>query len=351
MRVWRIVLLALVLAQGAAAQVAEIPEAHLLLVDRGALKPSDPARDGARFEAAEKPIYHQLLANHGANLILDARAAPAHWSGLDVTGEAVAALHAAVPEWSPQSSPAAPAAPAVASSVRMLFADIATFDPFDARFHETLEHVAAGKGATLVVDKRAVVMGAPDFDVTELVHSSFETYRDSGTLPLVVGGPDVPMARVAILDRIALVRDSAAGRDIASQLRALTDKEKAALQPEVAAFKQERAALQQQTAQLAPKDASKAMQDYNARWNAFTAKVEERQAAINAAAGVAHRKLEAAAGPVVLQILKDDHANMMLDRTAIVASDDALDITTPVLAKLDAALPHVDVTLAPAQKK
>src|SRR5215469_1894751 len=101
MRAWEFgaVLLALACAQSAAAQTAGIPEAHVLLIDRAALKPADPIRE--RFEAAEKPIFHQLMAQHRANLILDKSVAPAHWSGLDVTREMASALHAAIPEWSP----------------------------------------------------------------------------------------------------------------------------------------------------------------------------------------------------------------------------------------------------------
>ena len=349
MRAWKFALLALVLSQSAVAQVVEIPETHLLLLDRRALKPADPARDGQRFEAAEKPIYRQLLESHKANLILDRSAAPAHWAGLDVTGEAVSALHAAIPEWSPPSSAAEPDAVATASPVRMLFADLASFDPLDAKVSETLAHVAAGRGATLVVDKKAVVFGAPDFDVSAVARSSFQTYRESGTLPLVVGGPYLPMARVAILDRRALVQNCAAGRAIAEQVRAITAKAEDELRSENQALQHDSAALKKQIPLLAPKARSQAVQDFTARQKAFSAKVQERQLAINTAVAAAQRKIEVAAGPIVIRILNDDRANMMLDRMAVVASDDTLDITTPAIEKLNAALPHVEVTLEPAQ--
>ena len=350
MRILVAALLAIMLTARAAAQAVEIPETHLLLLDRGALKPADPARDSQRFEAAEKPIYHQLLASHKANLILDRSAAPAHWTGLDVTGEAVSALHAALPDWQP-SVASEPVAVATASPVRMLFADIASYDPLDAKVRETLAHVAAGKGATLVVDKKAVVIGAPDFDITALARSSFQTYRESGTLPLVVGGPDLPMARVAILDRTALMRNSAAGRDIAEQVRAITAKVENELRPENQALRRDGNALKEQIPRLAPKARSQAVQDFTARQKAFMAKVQERQGAITAAVAAAQKKIEVAAGPIVIQILNDGHANMMLDRMSVVASDDTLDITTPAIEKLNAALPRVEIVLDPAQKK
>jgi hypothetical protein len=152
-----LLLLTLAGAQSAAAEVAEIPEAHVLLIDRAALKPAS-IRDSARFEAVEKPIFHQLIEHHHANLILDKSVAPAHWSGLDVTREAETALHAAIPEWSPPPQTAMTAAPAAsATPVRMLFVDSAALDSADAKFEQTLEQVAAGQGATLVVDRKAVV--------------------------------------------------------------------------------------------------------------------------------------------------------------------------------------------------
>lgn len=350
MRVWGVAILALFLAGRAAAQVAEIPEAHMLLVDRSALKPADAARDGARFEAAEKAIYHEIMAHHGANLILDASTAPIRWSGLDVTAEAEAALHVAIPEWSPPSGTPASTTPAKASNVRMLFVEIAPSDQSDPKFHDTLEQIAAGQDATLVVDKRAVVLGAPAFDVTRLVRSTLESYRSSGTLPLVVGGPDVPMARVAIIDRAALIRGSSAGRDIGSQARRLAAKAQSEFHDEADAIRREAARLQAQIRSLSPNDWQKRLQDYDSHQSAFSKKVGARNAAINAAIFAAQKKIETVAGPIVLKIVGDDHANMIVDRMAVVASDDALDITTPAIAALNAALPRVEVTLQPPQK-
>jgi len=152
MRVLGVAIFACVMA--AAAQAADFPEAHLLLVDRHALRLADTHDDDTHFEAAAKPIYRALLLRHGANLILDARAAPAHWSGLDVTAEAIAAVKA--PAAQKNDTAAAPA-----SSVRLLVAEIPPAESSDTKFHETLEQIAAGQGATLVVDRRAVVMSAP----------------------------------------------------------------------------------------------------------------------------------------------------------------------------------------------
>ena len=338
MRIWGLALLAL--ATSAAAQAADFPETHLLLIDRHTVRLADAYDDDAHFVATAGPIYRQLLARHNANLILDSSAAPAHWSGLDVTAEAVAAFQAGAPDQKP----------APASFVRMLFADVAPPDSSDPKFHETLEHVAAGRGATLVVDRKAVVVSAPGFDITELVRSSLDAYRNSGTLPLVVGGPDVPPARVAILDRTALIRGSAAGRGIAEQMRAITAKAKEELRLENAALKHDSAALRKRIALLAPKARSQVVQAFEARAKAFTAKVQARQAAIYAAVAQADKALQAVAGPIVLRLLNDGHASAMLDKMAVVADDNALDITTPAVEQLNATLPHVAVTLEPEQK-
>jgi len=350
MRVRGAAVLALCLAGSAMAQTAEIPEAHLLLVDRNALRPTDAERDGARFEAIEKPIFRELMARHGANLILDSNLAPTHWSGLDVTAEAEAALHAAIPEWSPPSGAPASTAPAKASPVRMLFAEMGSSELSERKFYETLEHLAAGRGATLVVNKKAVVLGAPDFDITKLAQSTFETYQSSGTLPLVVGGPDLPMARVAILDRIALVRSSAAGRDLIVQVRKTTANAQTEFRAEAATLRREGVRLKAQIPSFSSAERQKRVQDYNDRQAVFSAKVRERETEIKAAIAAAQKKIEATAGPIVMKIVADDHANIIVDSAAVAAVDDALDITPSVIAKLDAALPHVDLVLEPMKK-
>lgn len=338
MRIWALAIFALVAAT--AAQAAEFPETHLLLIDRHAVRLADARDDDAHFAATAAPIYRQLLAHHRANLILDSSAAPAHWSGLDVTTEAIAALQAE--DKKPTDAPA--------SFVRMLFVDLVPSDLSDPKFHETLEHIAAGKAATLVVDRKAVIMATPGFDVTQLVHSTLETYRNSGTLPLVVGGPDVPPARAAILDRTALIRGSAAGRSIAEQIRAITAGAQSELRGENDKLKRDGAALKQQIPSLTPKARLQAVQDFTARQKAFTAKVQERQRAITAASAQAQKTLEAAAGPIVLHLLNDGHANVVLDRMAVVADEDTVDITAAAVEQLNAALPRVEVTLQPAQK-
>jgi Skp family chaperone for outer membrane proteins len=354
MRAWGLgaICLALVCAQSAAAEVAQIPEAHVLLIDRASLKPADPARDGARFDAAEKPIFHQLLAQHRANLILDKSVAPAHWSGLDVTREAEAALHAAIPEWSPPPQTTTTTAPAAsATPVRMLFVDSAALDSTDAKFEQTLEQVAAGQGATLVVDRKAVVIGATGFDITALVRSSLETFHKTDALPLVVGGPDLPFARVAILDRAALVRSSAAGHDIGAQVRVLAMKVRSEFLNEAQSIRSEGARLKVQAPSLPPDERQKQLLDYYDRQSAYSKKIGARDLAINAAVYAAQKKIESAASPIVFAVLKDDQANFLVDGSAVIARDDALDITPAVLAKLDAALPHVDVVLEPVEKK
>ena len=339
MRIWGLTVLVLVTA--AAAQAAEFPETHLLLVDRHTLRLADKQDDDAHFAATAKSVYRQLLARHGANLILDSSAAPAHWSGLDVTTEAVASLHPAASE--PTTVPTA------APFVRMLFADIAPSESSDPKFHETLEHIAAGQGATLVVDRKAVVISAAGFDVTALVRSSLETYRNSGTLPLVVGGPDVPPAHVAVLDRTALVRGSAAGRSIAEQLRAIALRNMDYLRGEDSVLANLRERLKARLASLSPEGRAKALQDYSDAQKRLRAEAQDRQNTFNAAAAQAQKKLDAVAGPIVLRLLNDGHANVMLDKMAVVANDDALDITTPAVEALNAALLRIEVVL-PAQK-
>ncbi|HKD21853.1 MAG TPA: OmpH family outer membrane protein, partial [Rhizomicrobium sp.] len=156
---------------------------------------------------------------------------------------------------------------------------------------------------------------------------------------------------IAVLDRQVLMRNSAAGQSIAVQVRAITMTAETALRAENEALRRDGTSLQKRIPSLPPAEMTKAVQGFEARQKVFQAKVLERQAQIRAAVAAAQKKIEAAASPAVFAVLKDDQANFLLDGSAVIAHDDALDITPAVLAKLDTALPHVDVVLEAAEKK
>jgi len=70
---------------------------------------STRANVSRQISAVLGPIYQRVMAEHGANLAVDAEATLAHANGLDVTAEVLAALNAALPSVSvtplPQQAP------------------------------------------------------------------------------------------------------------------------------------------------------------------------------------------------------------------------------------------------------
>ncbi len=344
MRVWGFAALAIILAGSASARMPDVPEAHVLLLDRSLLKSDTPALDNS-FEISVHTIESQIMAQHQANLILDKSAFAEASDGVDVTAEAVEALKRAVPGWTPQApvptkgAPSGPVPPA-----HLIVVDSTRLRSFgtDAERSHALDKLAASRHADFILRRDAVVIGLPGLDMTARVANS------AVEADVPVPETDAPVARIAILDRQGLLQNSAVGKSIAAQVRTLTRKAVDELRPENAALKEEGELLQQEAADIPSDEKERRMADFKQRQYAFALKVQKRQNQIRMAVALAQRRVEQVAGPIVQQITKDSGANMVVDRMAVVVGDNALDMTALATEKLNAAMPTIDLTLPPA---
>lgn len=255
----------------------------------------------------------------------------------------------------PDSSPPGPDQPTrilVIDVGKLQSAGLTGTPDTDPTFTQFVTALASSRGATLIIDRQAVVIGSPGFDVTALAETSMDTFRKTGTLPPLEQGPPAPIARLEVVDRNALLRNSAVGKDIAAQVRALTNSAISDFRPESQTLKTEGETLTTDMAILPADEGARDRADFlTERRDAFQQIVQERQNQIRAAVAAAQKQVEAVAGPIVKQIMIDDDANIVVDRQAIVIGAPHLDITPLAIEKLDAALPHVDLVLSLAETK
>jgi outer membrane protein len=156
----------------------------------------------------------------------------------------------------------------------------------------------------------------------------------------------VPMPKILVIDRQALLRNSKVGQSIALQVQAMTKSAESELRGENESLRREGAALQQQVAILAPDVKAQKIKAFEAKQAAFQQKVQLRQNQIRYGVAMAQRQVEMVAGPIVQQIMQQHGANLMIDRQAIVVGAPGLDITQAAIQQLDQKLPAVKVQLA-----
>ena len=155
-----------------------------------------------------------------------------------------------------------------------------------------------------------------------------------------------PTAVILFLDRATVLRQSAVGKDMATQVEGLVKKMEADFAPENKKLQADVQALQSQAAVLAPDVRQAKIKDLETRRQAFQKKVQDRQASIQAGLAQARTKVEQSLGPILEKIMIERGANLLLDRGLVVLGATDLDVTASVIGRLNVALPKVVVTLA-----
>jgi outer membrane protein len=168
--------------------------------------------------------------------------------------------------------------------------------------------------------------------------------------PAIAAPPPAP--KVVVLDRVAILQVSKAGRDIARQLQALNVQTKANFEAQQKALAAEGQQLRQQVAIMAADQRQKREDAFNAKVRSLDESAQRRAAQIQQASQVSSQAVAQALGPILEEIVKERGANMVLDKQAVIySSSNAFDITPDAIARLDAKLPSYKVVLGavPAQ--
>jgi outer membrane protein len=156
----------------------------------------------------------------------------------------------------------------------------------------------------------------------------------------------VPIPKIVVINRQAIISSSKAGLDIARQAQGYFQSAQGEFKAQGEGLRKEEQSLQQQIAILAPDVKKKKIADFQARAAAFQQKAQGRQAQIQYGVLKARQQLEAALGPILEGIMKERGANLLLDRQVVLLGTVDVDITKLAIQRLDQKLPTVKVQLA-----
>ena len=152
--------------------------------------------------------------------------------------------------------------------------------------------------------------------------------------------------KVLVIDRQALLRVSKVGQDIARQVQDLKKSAETELKGEGEALQREKVALEQNDAIYAADVRAQKRKAFESKAIAFQQKLRMRTMQIQYGVMLAQRQVSNVAGPVVEGIMKEQGANLMIDRQAVVIGAPGLDVTQLAIDRLNQKLPAVKIQLA-----
>jgi Skp family chaperone for outer membrane proteins len=161
-----------------------------------------------------------------------------------------------------------------------------------------------------------------------------------------------PAPVILVIDRSAILRASKVGQSIVAQVNGYTTAAEKEFKGTAQGLRGQEQQLQQQIAILAPDVKKKKIAAFQAQQQAFQQKVQQRQAQIQGGVMQARQQVEAALGPILQGLMAERHANLLLDRNAIVLGTVNIDITGAAVQRLNQKMPSIKVQLvnpSPAQ--
>jgi Skp family chaperone for outer membrane proteins len=192
-------------------------------------------------------------------------------------------------------------------------------------------------------------------DITRILRGAAAALLFSATAALAAppGAPPpkppapqgVPMPKILVIDRAAILRGSAVGQSIMKQVQQLTIQAENGLKAKEQALRVEGGQLQQQLAILAPAVKAAKIKAFEAKQAGLQGEVQKAQGLIQGGVLKARQQVETALGPILSKIMQQRGANLLLDRNAVVLGTVDVDITPAAIAMLNQTLPTVKVTL------
>lgn len=158
----------------------------------------------------------------------------------------------------------------------------------------------------------------------------------------VPGATKVPV--ILVVDRGAILRTSAAGKDMIKQIDDLGKAMEAKYGEEEKKLRADAQELQEQASVLSAEARAKKEKELRERGEALQKKVQEEQTSIQNGINAARTQIEQALGPILNSLFQERGATILLDRGAIVLGSVDIDITAETITRLDGVLPSVKVT-------
>ncbi|KCZ48265.1 MULTISPECIES: OmpH family outer membrane protein [unclassified Hyphomonas] len=157
-------------------------------------------------------------------------------------------------------------------------------------------------------------------------------------------------SNVIAIDEVKILRDSKAGKDMATKLNNIETQMNGELTPERNTLQTQGKALDAKlsgkTREQVNADAAlvSELNGYQAKANAFAAKAQRASQEFSLTERVALANFNKALEPVLLQVIQEKNAQMVVSKSSVVYTADSIDATALVIQKLDAATPTLTVT-------
>ncbi|MBL4800707.1 MAG: OmpH family outer membrane protein [Emcibacter sp.] len=178
--------------------------------------------------------------------------------------------------------------------------------------------------------------------VMAAIASAVSTFTNVGA---VLATEALPAAVIAVIDSRMVRFNSAAGKDIQSQL----DKIRIRFQTEIAEqekiLKEEETTLKSQRSILPKESYDAKVKDFQNKVLTVQREVQIKNKQLEAALGNAQNELQRALKPILQKILKEHKATMIMDVSLVIEKTSGLDVTTKVIEALDQVLPSIKVEL------
>ncbi len=192
-----------------------------------------------------------------------------------------------------------------------------------------------------------LVFGLALLSATTVLSSSFaQTPAAAPAAPAAVAGPPLVPPTVAVVDMQRVLRDSAAGRSIESQLESESRKfrdQVTQLQDQIKTGEND---LRRQRAVMAEAAFNEQAQALERKRAEAQRTVQDRQEALQKGQGDAVNVVADNMKDIVQQIAVERHLGMVLSKQVVISfSDKNMDITDDVVQRLNTKLPTVAVTI------
>ncbi len=167
----------------------------------------------------------------------------------------------------------------------------------------------------------------------------------------IVAAQSLPPAVIAVIDSRMVRFNSAAGKDIQSQLDAIRTKFQAEIAEQEKSLKEEETTLKSQRSILPKESYDAKVKDFQNKVLTVQREVQIKNKQLETALGNAQNELQRALKPILQKILKEHKATMIMDVSLVIEKTSGLDVTTKVIEALDQVLPTIKVELpaSPAQ--
>ncbi len=161
----------------------------------------------------------------------------------------------------------------------------------------------------------------------------------------VVAAEALPPAVIAVIDSRMVRFNSAAGKDIQSQLDTIRTKFQTEIAEQEKTLKEEETTLKSQRSILPKESYDAKVKDFQNKVLTVQREVQIKNKQLEAALGNAQNELQRALKPILQKILKEHKATMIMDVSLVIEKTAGLDVTTKVIEALDAVLPSIKVEL------